>query len=137
MALINKLGKNMNKYKELRQKAKNSLVYKVQGITMKFADSIYQMMQENNINSTELAESLKTSNAYISKVLRGEANYTVETMVKLASAVNCKLEIDVVPNNKANIWKTDQSACLVYSDKKTLKQFNSVVSNSKEWHRAA
>ena len=44
-------------------------------------------MQENKISRVELAKRLGSSPAYITKVLRGDINFTVETMVRLAKAV--------------------------------------------------
>lgn len=42
-----------------------------------------------------LAENLNTSPAYVTKIFRGDANLTIESMVKLARAVGSQLAIDL------------------------------------------
>jgi transcriptional regulator with XRE-family HTH domain len=61
--------------------------------TLLFAVNLNQRMKKLGMRNKDLAETIGTSPAYISKVLRGDANYTVETMAKLAHAVNADLDI--------------------------------------------
>lgn len=43
----------------------------------------------------DLADILNTSSAYISKIFRGDANLTIESMVKLSRSVGCNLEFSL------------------------------------------
>ncbi|WP_414041529.1 helix-turn-helix domain-containing protein [Acidithiobacillus sp. M4-SHS-6] len=43
--------------------------------------------EEKNISRSELASRIETSLPYITKVMRGDANFTLETMAKIAMAV--------------------------------------------------
>ena len=46
-----------------------------------------------NKSYADLAKLMGTSNAYISKIFRGDANLTIESMVKIARAVGCNISI--------------------------------------------
>lgn len=50
-------------------------------------------MQEQGITRAELARRLGTSQAYITRVLSGNANFTLKTISKLAMALGMELEI--------------------------------------------
>ena len=71
-----------NKYRKYFEKAKKNDSYWINLITLKFATSLWDAMQKKNIKSSELARLIGKSPAYITKVLRGDTNYTVETLYK-------------------------------------------------------
>jgi plasmid maintenance system antidote protein VapI len=52
-------------------------------------------MQANNISRKELAKHLGTSPAYITKILRGDINFTVDSMVRLAKAAGGTVQIHI------------------------------------------
>ena len=66
------------------------------------------MMVEKNITKTDLAKKIGFSKAYITKVLRGEENFTVETMVKFSMALGCVIE-DIRFLNTQTDWATISS----------------------------
>ncbi|MGL4398710.1 MAG: helix-turn-helix domain-containing protein, partial [Luteolibacter sp.] len=46
---------------------------------------------------TALADKIGSSPAYITKILRGETNFTLDSMVKIATALGCELTIGLRP----------------------------------------
>jgi len=82
----------MKSCEELYQKAQKDPSYWTAKVTHSFAISLNNMMAEKNVTKTDLANKVGVSKAYITKVLRGEANFTVETMVKFAMALGCVIE---------------------------------------------
>ena len=74
-----------DKLRQLRMR-KNTIGYKVEAKKNDFAVQLEHLLDRNDVNKKELAARMETSPAYISKVLRGDANVTIETMVKLADA---------------------------------------------------
>lgn len=82
----------MKSYKEVCQEAQKDPAYWTAKVTHSFAISINNMMVEKNITKTDLAKKIGVSKAYFTKVLRGEANFTVETMVKFSMALGCVIE---------------------------------------------
>jgi len=61
-------------------------------------------MKARGINNAALAEKAGVSPAYITKVMRGTENFTLETMSKLALAVNGKVRIHVCDRNLQTQW---------------------------------
>ena len=65
----------------------------------KFSLLYKSYLYEKNIKQLDVAEKLGVTQASISKTLKGD-NITLEQMSKLADAVDCDLEIKLVPRNK-------------------------------------
>lgn len=55
--------------------------------TLEFTSQLSTLMQKLNISKVELARRLGTSPAYVTKVFRGDANFTLRSMVKLTRAL--------------------------------------------------
>lgn len=60
---------------------------------MDFTGEVVDRMRRNNITKAELAKRLKTSAAFVTKLLSGENNFTIETMVKVALALDAEVQI--------------------------------------------
>lgn len=61
--------------------------YWVEKSKIEFSVELEQLMDRARISKSALARKLGTSPAYVTKVLRGDANLTIESMVKLARAL--------------------------------------------------
>jgi transcriptional regulator with XRE-family HTH domain len=65
-----------------------------------FTESVYQRMTALGLTKSQLAERLGTSPAYVTKILGGEANFTLKTMVRLARALEVELAVHLVPGEE-------------------------------------
>jgi len=88
-----KLNKRLQAFVD---KAKQSDSYWVEKVKLAFAVALDRRRREAGITSADLAKKVGTSPAYITKVFRGDSNFTIETMVKLVRATGGRLEISVV-----------------------------------------
>ena len=61
-----------------------------------FAITLNEKMEKENTSKSKLAQKLSTSKAYISKILGGYTNFTIDTMSKLAHVFGFRLKIDWV-----------------------------------------
>ncbi|MGH1363294.1 MAG: hypothetical protein ACRBF0_07045 [Calditrichia bacterium] len=66
--------------------------YLAEGMAMDITESICQIMDQKGLNRTALATRMQTSNAYITKVLRGNANMTLLSIAKFAVALEEPVE---------------------------------------------
>jgi transcriptional regulator with XRE-family HTH domain len=66
-------------------------------IKLEFAVAIDKAIRSKKVSRKAIAESLQTSPAWVTKVLRGDVNLTIESMAKLAQAVGCNLSIKIQP----------------------------------------
>jgi len=98
----------MKKYKnfqEIWKELESDKDFEAEKKILEFTTSLYQLMKERNISKKELAERLHTSQAYITKVFRGNANFTIATMTKLAAALGGDIHIHVTPKEqKVDRW---------------------------------
>lgn len=75
---------------------------------LEFSMSLNTIMVEKGISKSELARLIGKSPAYITKVLSGDANLTIETMVMLSRALGMKFSPTIaddilVNNSKSNV----------------------------------
>ena len=79
--------------------------YWIEKAKIDFAVAVNQKMRANRINRSSFAELLKTSASYVTKLLGGDANLSIASMVKTARALGCDLAISIRPRNATtSIW---------------------------------
>lgn len=81
------------RFKQRIEEAKQREAYWIAEATHRFTEDLYKIMTEKGITKADLAEKIGTSRPYITKVMRGNANLTLSTMVKLTRAVGVKLTV--------------------------------------------
>lgn len=86
----------MGKYSRLLKKIVGSTEYWTQAAMRRFVLDINARMAAQELSRADLAKKLGTSPAYVTKAMRGDVNFTLETMTRLALAVGGKLRIEVV-----------------------------------------
>jgi transcriptional regulator with XRE-family HTH domain len=86
----------MGKYGRLVGRIVQSVDYWAQAAMRRFVSDIDRRLIEQNVSRAQLAERLGTTPAYVTKVMRGDVNFTLETMTKLALAVGGRLQVKVV-----------------------------------------
>lgn len=70
--------------------------FKVELAKQEFALEIRRAMTRKDVSNTVLAERLGVSKPMVTKLLRGDANVTIETMVKAAIAVGGQLFLKIL-----------------------------------------
>ena len=73
---------------------------------MDFAFSLEEQRRRSGKTSVAIANALGVTRAYISKVFRGDVNFTIESMVKLARASGGDLSIRILPQAASAAWAT-------------------------------
>ena len=118
--------KNMTLCKSLQKtikEAKKTDSYWIEATKIDFSSILEEKRIEANMSYADLARALGTSNAYISKVFRGDANLTIESMVKLTRALGCNISIQVVKNSSIEMEHSflPKMALPIYSFKAALE----------------
>lgn len=93
-----------NTFRALVERAQKSAAYWAAGIALDFAEEVETFMKRKKISRADLAKKMDTSAPYVSKVLRGEANFTLETMVKIAMAVDADIEVHLIERNNSSMF---------------------------------
>ena len=87
-------------FKELLSEARERDTYWAASMILDFTEGLHQIMEANGITRSDLARRLRVSPAYITKVLRGNVNFTVDSMVRLVRAAGGEVSIHIAPKNK-------------------------------------
>jgi len=86
-------------YKTLLDTYKNDPEYIAEGKILAITEKIVARMEELGINRADLAERLNVSKAYITKLLRGDVNFTLKSLIALAAALEADITIDFMPRS--------------------------------------
>ena len=82
-------------------KYQDSIEYCLEEVILNFTEQICELMEKQKINRAELAERLGVSGAFITKLLNGNPNLTLKTMMNIASALKSDLNIQIQPRRSA------------------------------------
>lgn len=88
--------------------AKKTNTYWMGVAKLDFALAIERQRKQIGKNYADVAAAIQTSPAYVSKVFRGDANLTIESMVKLARSLGCNLELELKEINAGEVARPFQ-----------------------------
>jgi len=92
----------------LFEKAEKSLTYWVEGSLIDFTEDLCRVMEEQGVTKEELARRLGTSPAYVTRILRGNASFTLTSMVRVALALGQELHLHLAPRNAMTRWVDEE-----------------------------
>jgi len=84
------------RFANLLHLAESTDAYQVDRLKVEISERIYNAMKEQGVSNAELARRLGKSRAYVTKLLRGTTNFTLESLVKISRALSCEVEIDLL-----------------------------------------
>lgn len=93
------------RYRQMFQEAEQHADYWIDGPISEFTRDLDRLMKEKEVSRAELARRMGTSRAYITKMLGGNANFTLMTMVKLAMALDGAVHIHISDRRAVTRWK--------------------------------
>jgi plasmid maintenance system antidote protein VapI len=96
---------DFERYRQMFEEAESHADYWIDGPISEFTEDLARLMEEKDINRAELARRMGTSRAYITKMLGGNANFTLLTMVKLAMALDGAVHIHISDKRAITRWK--------------------------------
>jgi len=91
-------------FKKLIEDAKKRDTFWTATLILEFTEGLQNLMGKSGISRIELAKRLGVSPAYVTKVMRGNVNFTVDSMVKLANAVGGRVHVHVAPESHQVRW---------------------------------
>ena len=75
--------------------------YRLEKILIQLGEDICRLMRDQQISRADVAERLGVSRAYVTKVLNGNPNLTIKTLLKLSDALGRELAIHFAPKPDA------------------------------------
>jgi transcriptional regulator with XRE-family HTH domain len=73
-------------------------------VKLDFAVSLERALRQSNLTRSDLARLVERSPAWITKILRGDTNLTIETMCRLSEALNHELHLHLAPKDADVKW---------------------------------
>jgi transcriptional regulator with XRE-family HTH domain len=96
--------KTVPSFKGLFEEARQHDDYWTEGLIIEFTEELSRWMRERKLSRSALAARIGHSPAYVTKVLRGNANFTAATMTKLARAMGAEVKIHLAPIGSRTTW---------------------------------
>jgi transcriptional regulator with XRE-family HTH domain len=69
----------------------NDPEYILHSLLFEINEEICKALKKNNLNNKQFAERLSVKPAYVSKLLNGQPNLSIKSLIKIAVALNLKL----------------------------------------------
>ena len=91
--------------RELWEEAERDPNFHKELAILEFTEELWRVMQEQGVSGTELGRRIGNSQAYISRVLNGGANFTLATMTKLAMGLGMELKMHLAPADAFTVWR--------------------------------
>lgn len=92
----------MNYLKHALEQADASHIGTMNKLMVQFARQIETLRKQRGLKKKDLAKKVGVSQAYITKVMQGEANYTLETMAKFAHALEADINLHMCDKTAMN-----------------------------------
>ena len=90
-------------FKKLFSAIEKTLSYKKEKAKLDFTIELQTIIEKKGVTRADLARQLGKSNAYVSQMLGGERNFTIDTMVELADALDSNLAIHFSPKGEKTV----------------------------------
>jgi len=94
----------MERFRDFVAKAQTSVDYWVSAPITEFIEDVWRLMEEQKVSRAELARRLGTSRAYVTKLLGGNANFTLQTMTKVAMALGSQVHVHIAGRDVLTRW---------------------------------
>lgn len=87
----------MGKWADRKKNPKYGLLMRQNAATFGLADEIQRAMALRGVRQADLSSRLSKTRAWVSKLLNGDQNLTVFTIVEVADALNFDVSFNLVP----------------------------------------
>jgi transcriptional regulator with XRE-family HTH domain len=95
---------SLRKLRNLKAKVKSRDGFWIEKLKLDFTKALTAQLERKKIKKAELARKLDLSAPYITKVMRGDENLTIESMVRLSRAAGGRLHLHISDENSDVSW---------------------------------
>jgi len=90
-------------FKKMFSDVKKDDSYWSEKAKLDFAIELNSLIEKRGMSRADLARALGKTPAYITKILRGENNFTIETMTSISKVLDGKLTLHVTPKEEGSV----------------------------------
>ena len=96
---------SVNELAHLFEESHNSAEYQLERVIVDLTEDICQIMEDKGISRADLARQLGRSRAWVTKLLRGDRNLTLKTIVDILWELGYKPNVAVEPGyDSLEVW---------------------------------
>jgi transcriptional regulator with XRE-family HTH domain len=106
MLHVNEHKTTSERFADLFRSLEHSETYHIEAAKVEISEQIYVAMEQQGISKAELARRLGKSRAYVTKMLHGNANFTIDSLVRIARALGRKFDFQLVAERTAESSRT-------------------------------
>jgi len=88
---------SIERCREWQRKIENDPRFVAEMMKIAFANDLVRLLEARGLKRTELAEKLGTNRGYITRILNTEYNLSIETMAKIALALDAQVTLSMQP----------------------------------------
>ncbi|MDA1275980.1 MAG: helix-turn-helix transcriptional regulator [Verrucomicrobia bacterium] len=110
------MNHSSNALKPLLARARESLAYDTEGVKLEFTEQLVARMEAAGVSKSALAARLDVAPAYVTKVLQGTTNFTLESMVKIARALGAELQLQLKPVKSGLTLRRNMNAKAIHAN---------------------
>ncbi len=81
-------------FKNKLNSLKDNYEFRFESLILEITESINKRMIEKNINRSKLSELLNVSRPAVTKILNGNSNFTLKTLLSLSDALDLDLKVE-------------------------------------------
>ncbi|MCW5547514.1 MAG: helix-turn-helix transcriptional regulator [Opitutaceae bacterium] len=93
-----------NELQAMMAAARQTHAFKLESAKMEFTEDMLKLLDARDLSQSDLAKRIGSSPAYITKILRGTSNFTLDTMVKIASALDAEFRCHLQARGTQTLW---------------------------------
>ncbi len=97
MSPINRTNKQLQRVRKITDSVRQTPDYAVELAKLEITEQIFERLEKLGLTRADLARRAGVSTPYVTKILRGYTNFTVESLVRLAAALDCRLVASLQP----------------------------------------
>lgn len=101
----------------------------IEGLKNRIAQKIDSLLARSDMTKSDFARELGVKPPYVTKLLRGDANVSLKTLVKIARACDSEVQIEFIPENSgcsSHDWEQ-------LSKKRSTRGHNFELSDTNKW----
>lgn len=83
---------------EAADEDRSSLEYRLQTVVLEISERVHGRIDQIGISQAEVARRMGVSRPMITKLLTGDSNFQLRTLLRLADALHMELMVDLVPD---------------------------------------
>lgn len=91
-------------FDELFARVERDPRYWAEQLKLELAYELEQLMKRRELGKKAFAEKIGSSPSYVTKLLRGNVNCTLENIAKLAGALDGRVQLRVTPRDELASW---------------------------------